>query len=163
MVDFPKPQSTQYCNWPLSLIQTIYSPKPKTKIWKPPSPKLSGFTPGTPLSKDKSVPLQNLVMPSLLNWLSFLTPTMRLWNLIIRLHTRNQAWSPWATVAVSCNSIAWGLLRYKNYDGDNLYLPNLFSFSTTHSLSSGCLRMSSLAVAMPTMPPPTTTMSYSGS
>lgn len=37
--------------------------------------------------------------------------------------------------------------------------PSSFSFSSSTKLSDGCRRMSSLAVARPTMPPPTTATS----
>lgn len=38
--------------------------------------------------------------------------------------------------------------------------PSSFSFSSRMKLSDGCRKMSSLAVARPTMPPPTTATSY---
>lgn len=38
--------------------------------------------------------------------------------------------------------------------------PSSFSFSSRMKLSDGCRRRSSLAVARPTMPPPTTATSY---
>lgn len=38
--------------------------------------------------------------------------------------------------------------------------PSSFSFSSRMKLSDGCRKMSSLAVARPTMPPPTTAKSY---
>lgn len=40
------------------------------------------------------------------------------------------------------------------------HLQSSFSFSSRAKLSVGCLRMSSLAEARPTMPPPTTATSY---
>ena len=59
----------------------------------------------------------------------------------------------WSSVDEQCRTIT--LFEQLS----NLHPPSSFSFSTKTKLRDGCLRMSSRAVARPTMPPPTTATS----
>lgn len=68
----------------------------------------------------------------------------------------------------TCNHVTWKtfctlgqtVLFHQQQQLSGLNPPSSFSFSSRTKLSDGCRRMSSLAVARPTMPPPTTATSY---
>lgn len=51
-------------------------------------------------------------------------------------------------------------MLFRVFTSTTLHSQSSFSFSRRTKLSDGCLRISSLAVAKPTMPAPTTAMSY---